>query len=139
MSTAPGPVPEPDVWGNCWGKGIWRPQLTQHSDDPPVAQTSRVAVAQLVMGEMQAGEAVTLSLLADGHDPSRHRDHTASISGWADTTRLTFGGGGYYCVGVALAQPRRSLPFRCRSNISHVYALIRGMLLSIGQCQYSMD
>src|SRR5215467_6249405 len=134
MSTAPGPVPEPDVWGNCWGKGIWRPQLTQHSDDPPVAQTSRVAVAQLVMGEMQAGEAVTLSLLADGHDPSRHRDphrfkyrvsrHDSSCLRWSRSLLRRRG----------TCAPRRSLPFRCCSSVSHVCALIRGMLLSISQC-----
>jgi len=63
---------------------------------------------------MQAGEAVTSSLLAYGHDPSRHRDpHRFNIE-WADATRLAFGVGGHSCADVSLgaeAQPAILLLF----------------------------
>jgi cytochrome P450 len=74
--------------------------------DPPVAQTSRVAVEPLVIGRMEvhAGEIITASLLAAGHDPSRHSDpHHFDIER-ADTSHFAFGGGAHYCVGAPLAR-----------------------------------
>jgi cytochrome P450 len=65
-----------------------RPELVTHAVeemlryDPPVAQTSRVALDPLEIGgkEVQGGEVMTVSLLAAGRDPARHSELTASIS-----------------------------------------------------------
>jgi cytochrome P450 len=53
---------------------------------------------------VQAGQAVTCSLLAAGHDPARHcNSHRFDIER-ADTTHLAFGGGAHYCLGAPLAR-----------------------------------
>ena len=74
--------------------------------DPPVPVRARVAVGPVEIGGMQvqAGEVMTASLLAAGHDPSRHADpHRFNIER-ADTTHVAFGGGAHYCVGAPLAR-----------------------------------
>ena len=54
--------------------------------------------------EVEAGESITASLLAAGHDPSRHsRPHCFDIER-RDTTHLAFGGGAHYCLGAPLAR-----------------------------------
>ena len=74
--------------------------------DSPVAQTARIALQPRVIGGMQieAGESVTASFLAAGHDPARHADpHRFDIER-ADTTHYAFGGGAHYCLGAPLAR-----------------------------------
>jgi cytochrome P450 len=74
--------------------------------DPPVMQAGRLAVEprEIAGIEVQAGEVMTASLLAAGHDPSRHSDpHHFDIER-ADTSHLAFGGGAHYCLGAPLAR-----------------------------------
>ncbi len=88
------------------------PELVPHAVeemlrfDPPVAQTSRVALDPLEIGgkEVQAGEVMTVSLLAAGHDPARHSEpHRFDIER-ADTSHLAFGGGAHFCLGAPVAR-----------------------------------
>ena len=74
--------------------------------DPPVAQTSRVALAPAVIGKMrvQAGETITAPLLAAGRDPARHADPHRFDVERSDTGHLAFGGGAHFCVGAPLAR-----------------------------------
>jgi len=74
--------------------------------DPPVVQTSRVALDALEIGGrgLQAGEVMTVSLLAAGHDPARHSEpHRFDIER-VDTSHLAFGGGSHFCLGAPLAR-----------------------------------
>jgi cytochrome P450 len=74
--------------------------------DPPVAQTSRVAVEPIVIGgtELRPGETITASLLAAGRDPSQHSDpHRFDIER-ANTNHLAFGRGAHFCIGAPLAR-----------------------------------
>ena len=74
--------------------------------DPPVVQVGRFALEPIEIGgtEVQAGQAMTCSLLAAGHDPTRHVDpHRFDIER-ADTTHFSFGGGAHYCLGAPLAR-----------------------------------
>jgi len=74
--------------------------------DPPVVQIARFALKPLEIGgrEVQAGQTMTCSLLAAGHDPALHSDpHRFDIER-ADTTHLAFGGGAHYCLGAPLAR-----------------------------------
>ncbi len=88
------------------------PELVPHTVeemlryDPPVAQTSRVALDPLEIGgkELQVGEVVTVSLLAAGHDPARHSEPHCFDIERADTSHLAFGGGAHFCLGAPLAR-----------------------------------
>jgi cytochrome P450 len=74
--------------------------------DPPVVQTTRVALDALEVGgkKVDAGEVITVSLLAAGYDPGRHTDpHRFNIER-ADTSHLAFGGGAHFCLGAPLAR-----------------------------------
>jgi cytochrome P450 len=74
--------------------------------DPPVVQTGRLALAPFEIGGtgIEAGEAMTVSVLAAGHDPTRHSDpHRFDIER-ADTSHLAFGGGAHFCLGAPLAR-----------------------------------
>jgi cytochrome P450 len=74
--------------------------------DPPVVQTGRLALEPFEIGgiEVRAGEAMTASVLAAGHDPARHSDpHRFDIQR-ADTSHLAFGGGAHFCLGAPLAR-----------------------------------
>jgi hypothetical protein len=74
--------------------------------DPPVAQVGRFALEPLEIGgsELEAGQAMTCSLLAAGHDPAQHSEpHRFDIER-ADRTHLAFGGGAHYCLGAPLAR-----------------------------------
>jgi cytochrome P450 len=74
--------------------------------DPPVVQVPRIALEPLEIGgrEVRAGQTMTCSLLAAGHDPALHSDpHRFDIER-ADTTHLAFGGGAHYCLGALLAR-----------------------------------
>ena len=74
--------------------------------DPPVAQVARFALEPLEIGgrAVQAGQTITWSLLAAGHDPALHSDpHRFDIER-ADTTHLAFGGGAHFCLGAPLAR-----------------------------------
>jgi hypothetical protein len=69
--------------------------------DPPVVQTGRLALEPLEIGgrEAKVGEAMTVSVLAAGHDPARHSaPHRFDIKR-ADTSHLAFGGGAHFCLG----------------------------------------
>jgi cytochrome P450 len=74
--------------------------------DPPVVHASRVALTPLGIGgmEVQAGEVMTASLLAAGHDPAQHSEpHRFDIER-ADTSHVAFGGGMHFCLGAPLAR-----------------------------------
>jgi cytochrome P450 len=74
--------------------------------DPPVVQTGRLALAPFEIGgtEVTAGEAMTASVLAAGHDPARHSDPHCFDIERADTSHLAFGGGAHFCLGAPLAR-----------------------------------
>jgi cytochrome P450 len=83
--------------------------------DPPVVQTGRLALEPLEIGgrEAQIGEAMTVSVLAAGHDPARHSaPHRFDIER-ADTSHLAFGGGAHFCLGAPLARAEAqvAIPF----------------------------
>jgi hypothetical protein len=71
-----------------------------------VVQTGRLALEPFEIGgiEVEAGEAVTASVLAAGHDPARHSDPHRFDIGRADTSHLAFGGGAHFCLGAPLAR-----------------------------------
>jgi cytochrome P450 len=74
--------------------------------DPPVVQTGRVALEPLDISgkKVKAGEVLTASVLAAGHDPTRHSDpHLFDIER-ADTSHTVFGGGAHFCLGAPLAR-----------------------------------
>jgi cytochrome P450 len=74
--------------------------------DPPVAQTSRVALDSLEIGgtEVQVGEVMTVSILAAGRDPARHSEpHRFDIER-PETSHFAFGGGAHFCLGAPLAR-----------------------------------
>jgi cytochrome P450 len=88
------------------------PELAPHAVeemlryDPPVAQTSRVALDSLEIGgtEVQVGEVMTVSILAAGRDPARYAEpHRFNIER-PDTSHLAFGGGAHFCLGAPLAR-----------------------------------
>ena len=89
-----------------------RPELVTHAVeemlryDPPVTQTSRVALDPLEIGgkEVQGGEVMTVSLPAAGHDPARHSEPHCFDIERADTSHLAFGGGAHFCLGAPLAR-----------------------------------
>jgi cytochrome P450 len=74
--------------------------------DPPVVQVGRIALEprEIAGRTVQAGQAITCSLLAAGHDPARHPNPHGFDIGRADTTHLAFGGGAHYCLGAPLAR-----------------------------------
>jgi cytochrome P450 len=74
--------------------------------DPPVVQTGRVALEPLKIGGtgVRAGEVMTASLLAAGHDPTRHSDPDRFDVERTDTSHLAFGGGAHFCLGAPLAR-----------------------------------
>lgn len=74
--------------------------------DPPVAQTTRIATGRLAIGGevVEPGQAITVSLLAAGHDPAVHTDPDRFDIERADTSHLAFGGGIHYCLGAQLAR-----------------------------------
>jgi len=74
--------------------------------DPPVVQVGRIALeAREIAGrKVHAGQAITCSLLAAGHDPARHSNPHGFDIARADTSHLAFGGGAHYCLGAPLAR-----------------------------------
>ena len=74
--------------------------------DPPVAQTSRITPAPREIDgvKLEAGESVTLSLLAAAHDPSAHENPEKFDIERADPRHLSFGGGLHFCLGAPLAR-----------------------------------
>jgi cytochrome P450 len=82
--------------------------------DPPVAQSGRIALEPYTIGgtEVQAGECMTVSLLAAAHDPARHEaPHCFDIER-ADTSHFAFGGGAHYCLGAPLARAEAQIALR---------------------------
>jgi cytochrome P450 len=78
-------------------------------------QTGRLALEPLEIGgrEAKVGEAMTVSVLAAGHDPARHSaPHRFDIER-ADTSHLAFGGGAHFCLGAPLARAEAqvAIPF----------------------------
>jgi len=74
--------------------------------DPPVAQTSRLALEPMMIGsaEVRQGDSLNASLLAAGRDPAVHADpHRFDITR-ADTSHFAFGGGAHFCLGAPLAR-----------------------------------
>jgi cytochrome P450 len=93
------------------------PELVPHAVeemlryDPPVSQTSRVALDPLEIGgtELKVGEVMTVSLLAAGRDPARHPEpHRFDIER-PDTSHFAFGGGAHFCLGAPLARAEAQL------------------------------
>ena len=74
--------------------------------DPPVVLVGRFALEprEIAGRKVDAGQRLTCSLLAAGHDPARHSDPHGFDVERADTTHLTFGGGAHYCLGAPLAR-----------------------------------
>ena len=74
--------------------------------DPPVVQTGRLALEPFEIGgrEVKEGEAMTVSVLAAGHDPARHSDPHRFDLERADTSHIAFGGGAHFCLGAPLAR-----------------------------------
>lgn len=74
--------------------------------DPPVAQTTRTATQPVAIGgvDVAAGQSLTASLLAAGHDPARHADPHRFDIARPDTGHLAFGGGAHFCLGAPLAR-----------------------------------
>jgi cytochrome P450 len=74
--------------------------------DPPVVQASRFALEprEIAGRKVHAGQAITCSLLAAGHDPARHSNRHGFDIERTDTTHLAFGGGAHYCLGAPLAR-----------------------------------
>jgi cytochrome P450 len=82
--------------------------------DPPVSQSGRIALEPYTVGgtQVQAGECMTVSLLAAAHDPARHSDpHRFDIER-ADTSHFAFGGGAHYCLGAPLARAEAQIALR---------------------------
>ncbi len=74
--------------------------------DPPVAQGGRLPLEPMEVGgvKVSAGQSLSVSLLAAGHDPAVHREpHRFDIER-ADTSHLAFGGGAHFCLGAPLAR-----------------------------------
>jgi hypothetical protein len=71
-----------------------------------VVQTTRVALEALEMGgtQVQEGDVMTVSLLAAGHDPTRHPNPHRFDVERADTSHFAFGGGAHFCLGAPLAR-----------------------------------
>jgi cytochrome P450 len=73
-----------------------------------------VALDALEVGgkKVDAGEVITVSLLAAGHDPGRHADADRFNIERADTSHLAFGGGAHFCLGAPLAraEPQIAIP-----------------------------
>jgi cytochrome P450 len=74
--------------------------------DPPVAQTARATTEPVAIGgvDIAAGQSLTASLLAAGHDPARHADPHRFDIARRDTGHLAFGGGAHFCLGAPLAR-----------------------------------
>jgi cytochrome P450 len=74
--------------------------------DPPAVQTTRVALESLETGgtEVQAGEVMTVSLRAAGHDPVRHSNPHRFDVERADASHFAFGGGAHFCLRAPLAR-----------------------------------
>jgi len=89
--------------------------------DPPVVQTGRLAVEPLEVGgsEVRAGEVMTASLVAAGHDPARHSDPHRFDVERADTSHLAFGGGAHFCLGA---------PLRARRGADRLTLAVRAFL-----------
>jgi cytochrome P450 len=107
--------------------------------DPPVVQAGRRTLEPLEIGgtKVQAKEAMTVSLLAAGHDPARHADpHRFEIER-ADTSHLAFGGGAHFCLGAPLLAPKRRSPFPCCFSGSPACVSIRDMRSSVRPCRDS--
>lgn len=74
--------------------------------DPPVAQTSRLALSpmQIAGVAVEPGTSLNASLLAAGRDPAVHADpHRFDIER-SDTSHFAFGGGAHFCLGAPLAR-----------------------------------
>ena len=74
--------------------------------DPPVAQSSRLALDEMEIGgtTVHPGESLATSLLSAGRDPAVHAEpHRFDIQR-ADTSHFAFGGGAHFCLGAPLAR-----------------------------------
>ena len=74
--------------------------------DPPVAQTGRITTAPREIGgvPLEAGETITASLIAAGHDPAVHDEPGRFDVARPDPRHLAFGGGVHFCLGAPLAR-----------------------------------
>lgn len=74
--------------------------------DPPVVQSNRVASRSREIGGLtiEAGQTVTLSLLAANHDPAAHHDPHRFDVERTDKHHSSFGGGTHFCLGAPLAR-----------------------------------
>jgi hypothetical protein len=112
-----------------------RPELVPHAVgeilryDPPAVQTTRVALESLEIGgtEVQAGEVMTVSLRAAGHDPVRHSNPHRFDVERADTSHLPLAAVRISAWERRLPALRRRSPFPCCSSGSPAFVSIRNM------------
>ena len=89
-----------------------RPELARNAVeemlryDPPVVSTQRIPPSPIEIGDVEiaAGQSMTLSILAAGHDPTIHKDPGRFDIERADTRHFAFGGGVHFCLGAPLAR-----------------------------------
>jgi cytochrome P450 len=123
------------------------PELVPHAVeemlryDPPVSQTSRVALDPLEIGgtELKAGEVMTVSLLAAGRDPARHPEPHCF-----DIERPTPAISPLVAVRISVSgrrspAPRRRSPFPCCSSASPAFVSIRSIRSSTKPRRFSTD
>src|SRR5215472_3217536 len=123
------------------------PELVPHAIeemlryDPPVVQVARFALGPLEIGgrEVQAGQTMTCSLLAAGHDPALHSNpHRFDIER-ADTTHLALVVARIFAWERRSPAPRhRSLSRRC-SSVSPRSSSTRSMPSSTSAHRSSTD